>query len=183
MRRGAGDAAPRRKDRRRQRPGWCGARGRGYVIPALGLRRAPPGGTMAPCEELADGGRLGRPGGFEARSAHEGSAPEEPNGTPRARAESAARRRSENAAMERREAPASFTRGCGKTEDWCATRRSIPSALCREEMKARDDGLPGAAKNTGDDARLRQTARTLPGSPNAHSSALRFHFASLAAAS
>ena len=70
---------------------------------------------------------------------------------------------------------------CGKTYDWCAIRRSIPSAFCRREKP--DDGLPGAAKNTGDGARLRQTARHFPASPIAHSSALRSHFARSAAAS
>jgi len=35
------------------------------------------------------------------------------------------------AAMERREAPALPTRERGKTEDWCAAWRSIPSAFCR----------------------------------------------------
>ncbi len=33
------------------------------------------------------------------------------------------------AAMERREAPAFFKRERGKTEDWCAAWRSIPSGL------------------------------------------------------
>jgi hypothetical protein len=40
---------------------------------------------------------------------------------------------SEIAAVERREAPASFKRGCGKTEDWCATRYSIPSHVEGQE--------------------------------------------------
>jgi hypothetical protein len=56
------------------------------------------------------------------------------------------------AAMERREAPASFKRGCGldgKTR--CATRCSVPSALEGQGMEVR---LPGAVKNTGDDACL-----------------------------
>jgi hypothetical protein len=35
----------------------------------------------------------------------------------------------------------------GKTEDWCAAWRSIPSAFCRAEKG--EDGVPGAAKNTG----------------------------------
>ena len=59
--------------------------------------------------------------------------------------------------MERREAPVSFKRGHGKTEDWCAAWRSIPLGIS-EGWKAcpreggEDYGLPGAAKNTGDDA-------------------------------
>ena len=40
---------------------------------------------------------------------------------------------SEIAAVECREAPASFKRGCGKTEDWCATRCSIPSHVEGQE--------------------------------------------------
>src|ERR1039458_4262097 len=39
--------------------------------------------------------------------------------------------RTEIAAMERREAPALPTMERGKTEDWCADWRSIPSAFCR----------------------------------------------------
>src|SRR5450759_237397 len=35
------------------------------------------------------------------------------------------------AAMERREAPALSKRECGKTKDWCAARRSIPSGYLR----------------------------------------------------
>src|SRR5664279_3220842 len=62
------------------------------------------------------------------------------------------------AAVERREAPASFKRGCGETEDWCAAWRSTPSILRgarrRPRLTGREDGLPGAAKNTGDDAWL-----------------------------
>jgi len=60
---------------------------------------APPGTTRGACQELAY-----YPG------------PKCPEGR-------AARRRNENAAMERREAPASFKRGCGKTER--LVRRSV----------------------------------------------------------
>ena len=66
------------------------------------------------------------------------------------------------AAMERREAPAFLTRECGKTEDWCATRCSIPSALPRgkracppkPEGRRRKTAYPAPLKNTGDGARL-----------------------------
>ena len=68
--------------------------------------------------------------------------PDEPDGNQETRT-----RGTEIAAMERREAPALFKRGRGKTEDWCATRCSIPSALRGENEE--EDGLPGAAKNTG----------------------------------
>jgi hypothetical protein len=68
-------------------------------------------------------------------------------------------RGTEIAAMERREAPAFSKRGRGKTEEGSAAWRSIPSAFCRggekAPAKAGDDGAPGAAKNTGDGARLR----------------------------
>jgi hypothetical protein len=49
--------------------------------------------------------------------------------------------------MERREAPAFSTRERGKTEDWCAARRSIPSAYGRGGE--RDYGAPGAGKEYG----------------------------------
>ena len=94
---------------------------------------APPGTTRGACQELAY-----YPG------------PKCPEGR-------AARRRSQNAVMERREAPALSKRECGKTEDWCAARCSIPSAFAEE--RKREDGVPGAAKNTGDDARLHETWR------------------------
>ena len=92
---------------------------------------------MAPREELADGGRLGRPGRLQGAVTQKGSPPEEPSGTPRARAESAARRSSENATTERREAPAFLatgTRQDGKTR--CAARRSVPSAFRRGRKAA-----------------------------------------------
>ncbi len=57
----------------------------------------------------------------------------------------------EIAAMERREAPAFSKRECGKTEDWCAARCSIPSAFSPGGKS--EYGLPGAANNTGDGAR------------------------------
>jgi hypothetical protein len=96
---------------------------------------APPGTTRGACQELAY-----YPG------------PKCPEGC-------AARRRKKNAVMERREAPALSKRECGKTEDWCAARCSIPSGFSRGDKrlapaKAGDYGVPGAAKNTGDDACL-----------------------------
>jgi len=107
--------------------------------------------------------------------------------------ESAARRSSENAAMERREAPAHRQR-CAAYGRLVRRPALHPLGICRAGKL--EDGLPGAAKNTGDGACLsarpkqarparcpRQIARTLPGAPSAQSSALRFHFASLAAAS
>jgi hypothetical protein len=84
----------------------CGARGRGETQPThSGGAGAPPGTTRGACQELAY-----YPG------------PKCPEGR-------AARRRSQNAVMERREAPALSKRECGKTEDWCAARCSIPSIL------------------------------------------------------
>ena len=82
----------------------CGARGPGATYPvALGRRRPPPAGTRTRREELADSvGPVG-PGWKRGPAL-------------------------EDAAMERREAPAFSKRERGKTEDWCATRRSIPSA-------------------------------------------------------
>ena len=65
---------------------------------------------------------------------------------------------SEIAAVECREAPASFKRGCGKTEDWCATRCSIPSMWSGDRkgpaQAGKGYGVPGAAKNTGGGAWL-----------------------------
>ncbi len=55
--------------------------------------------------------------------------------------------------MERREAPAFSQRGRGKTGGWCAAWRSIPSGVAPEGAKE-EDGLPGAAKNTGDEFAL-----------------------------
>ena len=65
---------------------------------------------------------------------------------------------SEDAAMERREAPVSSQRGRGNTKEGSAARCSIPSAFegtkkCPAKA-GKDDGLPRAAKNTGDDACL-----------------------------
>src|SRR5450830_772370 len=76
-----------------------------------------------------------------------------------ARLRQKARPRAEiNAAVERREAPASFKRGCGKTEDWCATRCSIPSMWSGDRkgpaQAGKGYGVPGAAKNTGGGAWL-----------------------------
>ena len=55
--------------------------------------------------------------------------------------------------MERREAPAFSKRERGKTEDWCATRCSIPSIFegkRKGPAKAgMEDGLPGADKEYG----------------------------------
>ena len=72
---------------------------------------------------------------------------------------SKARTRAEiNAAMERREAPASSKRGRGRRRNGSASRRSIPSAFCEGQglvrrspqgEGGRDDGVPGAANNTG----------------------------------
>src|SRR5207342_969906 len=106
---------------------------------------APPGGTTAPCQELADG----RGAWAKAR--------------PPA-VESAARRRKENAAVERREArrPASLAgdlRRSGDRPDREAghgVRRSAPSASRRSApLNAGaygDDGGPRAAKNRGSGA-------------------------------
>ena len=42
-------------------PDAAPAGGRRTLLPHPGGAGAPPGTTMSPCEELADGGRLGRP--------------------------------------------------------------------------------------------------------------------------
>ena len=68
---------------------------------------APPGGTKAPCQELADGGSLALSG----------------------RGQSAARRRKENAAMARRKAPHLGQPRCALKEG-CAGRRAVPLATC-----------------------------------------------------
>jgi len=47
----------------------CGARGRGSQAAHPGGAGAPPGVTTDPCQELADGGRLGRPSRWKARQA------------------------------------------------------------------------------------------------------------------
>src|SRR5664279_2149047 len=49
--------------------------------------------------------------------------------------------------------PHLLERRCGKTEDWCAAWRSTPStfrgARRGPRLTGREDGLPGAGKNTG----------------------------------
>ena len=62
--------------------------------------------------------------------------------------------------MERREAPAPSKGGAARRKDWCAIRRSIPSAYVEGKKKGpakagKGYGVPGAAKNTGDAARPR----------------------------
>jgi hypothetical protein len=121
------------------------------VPPHPGGAGAPPGTTMSPCEELADGGRLGRPGRLQGAVTQKGSPPEEPSGTPRARAESAARRRKENAA---RGAPrgAVHRQRCTHVRNGRAAWRASPSRLPRgKKGKA---AYPGPLKNTGDDVWL-----------------------------
>jgi hypothetical protein len=65
--------------------------------------------------------------------------------------QSAARRSKEDAAMARHEAPASLERERGTNEQWLRhLARHLPRVSGRDQ---RDDGVPGAGKNTGDDAR------------------------------
>jgi len=114
------------------------------------MRRLRAGGNVPPAPRAAPGPR---PPGHDdpgARSSLTAAA---------ARLRQKARPRAEiNAAVERREAPASFKRGCGKTEDWCATRCSIPSMWSGDRkgpaQAGKGYGVPGAAKNTGGGAWL-----------------------------
>jgi hypothetical protein len=137
--------------RRRESGIGCGARGRGMNAPPKppGGAGAPPGDTTVPCQELADGGPPGLP---EARN------PRPPTRGPLAKPEarrhgqpkSAARRRNENAAMARREAPA-FPKGCAASKD---NGRAAWRAISLDSFGGGEGntGVPGAAKNTGDDA-------------------------------
>jgi hypothetical protein len=122
---------------------------------------APPGDTTVPREELADGGplRLAR-GPDQPRPPKRGlvSAPKAgQNAAPKARPGAGVktpRWSAERRASFRQRTPAPQ----GVDTKGCAARRSVPSTCSREKnappKRGRDDGLPGAAKNTGDDARL-----------------------------
>jgi len=129
-------------------PDAAPARGRRTLLPLPGGAGAPPGGTTAPCEELADGGPL-RParGSDRAMTRKASRIPHRRQGA--TVPESAARRRSENAACG---APRGAT--CRKryviTCERRAAWRAIPSIF---RGGGREDGLPGAAKNTGGLAR------------------------------
>ena len=93
--------------RRRDGGIGCGARaGETNAPPPPGRRRDPARRPLgAAREELADGNRLGRPGGLAARPPVEGNWRQETERHAKSLTESAARRRKENAAMARREAP------------------------------------------------------------------------------
>ena len=131
--------------------GWCGARGRGKRIPrtraASGLR---PGSLWTPARSwLTAVGSAGRVGGkrdkpLRRTGADHRKARQELE--PKARPGAAVR--TPRWSAERRP---HIDEMCGKTEDWCVAWRSIPSLLRGTKGK---DGDPGAANNTGDDARL-----------------------------
>src|SRR5512139_1354020 len=114
---------------------------------APGRRRARPGNTTIPCEELADGGPS-RP----ARGA-DGAAATRAAPRSRRRGDTIGRKRGPGDRKEERpqwraERRHTFARRCVLTEGRVAWR-AIPS--CVEGTK-KGYGLPGAAKNTGDDA-------------------------------
>jgi len=67
------------------------AGGRRTLLPLPGGAGAPPGGTMTPCEELADGGRKACPR-LERRGHPKGIAASEPEAVRNGASESAARR-------------------------------------------------------------------------------------------
>ena len=104
---------------------------------------APPAGTMTRREELATAGPLGPPEA-RRRGCPKGAGPECRRWGD-AVTGSAARRRSENAAMARREAPHLREKVRLRLMDAPLGVLS-PHFLRGEEM---EDGLPGAAKNTG----------------------------------
>ena len=79
------------------------AGGRRTLLPLPGGAGASPGGTMTPCEELADGGPQGLPETRKARSP-ERDRRLRAGGRRNGASESAARRRMD-VAMARREAP------------------------------------------------------------------------------
>ena len=101
----------------------------------------PPGGNTTPREELADG--RGQAPGQEARPGAENTPPW---------------------SAERRPCP--LKRGRGTKDYGSASRRSIPSIF---EGQTREDGLPGAAKNTGGGAVgcLKNWVRFYPARPRA----------------
>ena len=121
--------------------------------PHPGGAGAPPGTTMSPCEELADGGRLGRPS-RSAASPVEGGGNEGPKGTPRAepKARPGAVRKTPPWSAGRRPRPSK--EDADRRNDGRASRRSIPLAVRGGRREAplrrgRDDGLPGAVKEYG----------------------------------
>src|SRR5690242_3223846 len=106
----------------------------------------PPAGTTTGCpmSGAARGGDEGAAGAAPDRGPAHGlrlrpeARPREPKTAARGapggeRADRKARRRSQGGKL------------------WCATRRSTPSLFF---LRGKDDGVPGAAKNTGDVARL-----------------------------
>jgi hypothetical protein len=80
------------------------AGGRRTLLPHSGGAGAQPGGTMTPCEELADGGPLRLARGSKDKAAQKAASVSEPEAGRNGASESAARRRND-VAMARREAP------------------------------------------------------------------------------
>ncbi len=125
----------------------CGARGREVThLPHSGGAGAPPGGQYElPARSMANSGagtarlrlrQCAKPGGRNGRL------PQSAAGAVR-----------KTPAMARHEAPA-FSRGnAASNEQWL---RHLARHLPLLPRDKRDDGGPGAEKNTGDDARLRQ---------------------------
>ena len=116
----------------------AGARGRGQQATHPGGAGAPPGGTTAPCEELADGGRLGRPS-RSAVSPVEGGGSKGPKGTPRAepKARPGAGVRTPRWRAERRHVPETVRDYGYRRAAW----RAIPSVLRGE--RNRKTAYPG----------------------------------------
>jgi hypothetical protein len=139
----------------------CGARGRGRTYP----RSREASGRRPPLlwgAALQWAGRGADEGGESLRI---GLAESRPGRRPEVTAPG-----TEIAAVERREAPASCKRGCGKTEDWCATWRSTPS-IFRGEREGKT-AYPAPVKNTGADAWLFENLIRNEGARNARASPL-----------
>jgi len=124
------------------------------------MRRPRPGEDVSPApgrrRELRPAATMSRPPG-----AWLSGADRPPCASPKTRSQggsngrfsqSAARRSKEDATMARHEAPASREGARHRTNNGCATWRAISLAFAWDE---RSDGVPGARKNTGDDARPR----------------------------
>ena len=124
----------------------------GLVTPPPGGLGSPSGPTTRDCLRWLDAARTK---GGESRPDQGLSQKPTPGPRPEARP-----RGTEIAAVERREAPASFTRRT--RQDGRLVRRLALHSLGlgpREKegpAKGKDYGVPGAAKNTGDDARLNE---------------------------
>src|SRR5664279_3088681 len=117
------------------------------AAPAGGARNPVPGRPWAAVRPYYEG-----PPSLAGRGADEGGRKPAGSGAQegpvRARKLRSRGQKSRQWRAERRRAPATVR----AHKDGCAGRRATPSALCRGPKG--DDGVPGAAKNTGDDAWL-----------------------------